>query len=121
MPKLTPNPSHDKEPVQDGTRQSKYGNQRTEVDGDVYDSKHEAQIAALLALDCKAGYYKGMARQVPFYLPGGVKYIADFVVFHTDGRYEVIDAKSEATKNNAVYRLKKRQMRECLGITITEA
>lgn len=122
LPKMHTNPSHDKEPMDNvpTLRRSKYGNQRTEVDGDVYDSKHEAEIAKLLMHRGVSGEFKGVARQVPFFLPGGVKYVADFVVFFRGGSYQVFDAKSEATKKNAVYRLKKRQMRECLGIEIQE-
>lgn len=122
MPKMHTNPSHDKEPVDNAPtpRRNKYGNRRTELDGEVYESKHEAQIANTLMLQGMGGEIKGVARQVPFFLPGGVKYIADFVVFLPDGSYQVMDAKSEATKQNAVYRLKKRQMRECLGIEIVE-
>lgn len=121
MPKMRANPSHDRE-ASDCTpvRQSKYGNQRTEVDGEIYDSKHEAEIAKLLMYRGASGEFKGVAKQVSFFLPGGVKYVADFVVFFQDGSYQVFDAKSEATKKNAVYRIKKRQMRECLGIEIQE-
>ena len=61
-----------------------------------------------------------MLCQVPFLLPGGVKYIADFVVLEKDGTYTVMDAKSEATRKDKTYRLKKRLMRECLGLEIVE-
>lgn len=37
-----------------------------------------------------------------------------------DGTYDVIDAKSEATRKDRVYRIKRRQMREVLGIEIVE-
>ncbi|MDD3881925.1 MAG: DUF1064 domain-containing protein [Eubacteriales bacterium] len=125
MPRFDKNPSHDKVRPGEGDaptqpRRSKYGNQRTEIDGEVYDSKHEAEIAKQLMYRGGCGEFKAVARQVPFFLPGGVKYVADFVVLLPDGSYQVLDAKSEATKQNAVYRLKKRQMRECLGIEIQE-
>ena len=54
------------------------------------------------------------------HLPGGVKYIADFVTLELDGSFTVWDAKSSATARDKVYRLKKRQMRECLHIEIRE-
>ena len=39
-------------------------------------------------------------------------------VYHGDLVIE--DVKSEATRKNAVYRLKKKQMRECLGLPVVE-
>ena len=101
-------------------KRNKYGAVRTEEDGITFDSKHEAMVWRQLKLEAGERCYKGIARQVTFFLPGGVKYVADFVVFNPNGSYTVIDAKSEATKHNAVYRLKKQQMRECLGIEIKE-
>jgi hypothetical protein len=68
----------------------------------------------------KAGEIRGVFRQHPFLLPGGVVYRADFVVLDNDGTWHVEDAKSVATARDKVYRLKKRQMRECLGIEIKE-
>ena len=97
-------------------KRTKYGN----VKEDGFDSRHEKAAYDELRLACAGGVYKGLARQVPFYLPGGVKYIADFVTLNNDGTYTVFDAKSEATRKDKVYRLKRRQMENCLGITIRE-
>ena len=99
---------------------SKYGNEKVTMDGETLDSKHEARIYNDLRLRCRSGEFKGLARQAAFYLPGGVKYMADFVTLNADGSYTVYDAKSEATRRNKVYRLKRRQMRECLGLEIEE-
>jgi hypothetical protein len=55
--------------------------------------------------------------QLPFPLVGGVKYVADFVILHPDGKYEVLDAKGMKTD---VYRIKKRQMKELWKIEIME-
>ena len=98
----------------------KYGNRKTEIDGRVFDSLHEAEVYRELLIRWKAGEIRSVCCQVPFLLPGGVKYIADFAVLENDGTYTVMDAKSEATRKDKVYRLKKRQMRECLGIEIVE-
>lgn len=49
-----------------------------------------------------------------------MKYIADFVTQEADGTYTVYDAKSEATRKDKTYRLKRRQMKNCLGIEIQE-
>lgn len=106
--------------VRDAKPRRKYGNEPTERDGKRFDSRHEAQVYDRLRVECIAGEHAGLARQVAFYLPGGVKYIADFVTLEKDGRYRVYDAKSEATRRDKVYRIKKRQMKECLGIEIEE-
>ena len=109
-------------PQTDGAapKRSKYGNRKTERHGRVFDSKHEADVYDELLLLVAAGELCGIACQVVFQLPGGIKYIADFVVMNRDGTYTVIDAKSEATKKDKTYRLKRRLMKECLGIEITE-
>lgn len=106
--------------VREAKPRRKYGNEPTERDGKRFDSKHEARVYDRLRVECIAGEHAGLARQVAFYLPGGVKYIADFVTLEKDGRYRVYDAKSEATRRDKVYRIKKRQMKECLGIEIEE-
>lgn len=102
-------------------KRSKYGNEKAvNEDGEEFDSRHEARCYDMLRLECLAGQHIGLARQVIFYLPGGVKYIADFVTYEPDGTSTVYDAKSEATRKNAVYRLKKRQMLKCLNIMVKE-
>ncbi|NLV59172.1 MAG: DUF1064 domain-containing protein [Clostridiales bacterium] len=109
-------PAEDKQPP----KRSKYGNKRTELDGQVFDSRHEAQVYEELRLRYLAGELRGILRQMPFLLPGGVRYVADFVILNNDGTYSVLDAKSEATSRDKTYRIKKRQMRECLGIEVQE-
>ena len=61
-----------------------------------------------------------MARQVRFDLPGGIQYVADFVTFDRENRAEVLDAKSEITRQNRTYINKRKQMERCLGLTIRE-
>lgn len=102
------------------SRRSKYGNRKTMVDGKTFDSKHEAEVYEQLKVQVLAGECRAVACQVPFALPGRIKYVADFVLLHNDGRYSVLDAKSEATRKDKVYRMKKRLMRECLGLEIQE-
>jgi len=100
---------------------SKYGNRRVEIDGMKFDSQKEANyyFGELLPL-WKAGVLKLLARQVPFDLPGGIRYVADFVTVNIDGNTRVIDAKSEITRKNRVYINKKKQMWACWGIEIQE-
>lgn len=101
-------------------KRAKYGNTKTQLDGQKFDSLHEAEVYQELLLRVKANELRAVITQQTFILPGGVKYIADFVTLNNDGTYSVLDAKSEATKKDKVYRLKKRQMKECLNITIEE-
>lgn len=101
-------------------KKTKYGNQKTESGGKRFDSKHEAKVYEELRLRCLAGEFTALALQVAFYLPGQIKYIADFVAFLPDGSYIVMDAKSEATRKDKVYRLKRRLMKECRHIDIQE-
>ena len=101
-------------------RRAKYGNTKTQVDGMNFDSLHEARQYQELLIRLRAGEIRGVQCQVPFLLPGGVKYIADFVVLENDRTYTVMDAKSDATRKDKTYRLKKRLMRECLGLEIQE-
>ena len=109
------------EALQPGTpKRSKYGNRRTEADGMKFDSQHEADVYRQLTLAARGGEYCAVLRQVPFQLPGGIKYIADFVTLELDRSYTVWDAKSAATAKDKVYRIKKRLMKECLGIEIQE-
>lgn len=104
-----------------GARRSKYGNRRVEVDGMKFDSQHEADVYfGTLYPSWRAGAYKLLARQVPFDLPGGIRYIADFVTVSADGEVSVIDAKSPATRKNRVYINKKKQMKAVWGIEIRE-
>ena len=106
-------------PVQKA-RRNKYNARKTEYNGRVYDSAHEAEVAQQMDFRLRAGEIRGVIPQVEFILPGGVKYRADFVVLRNDGKYDVVDAKSEATRKDKAYRIKRRQMKEVLGIEIVE-
>ena len=101
-------------------KRGKYGNRKTEYQGRVFDSAHEAEVYKQLDLRVRAGELRGVACQVKFCLPGGAAYIADFVTLNRDGSWSVLDAKSEATRRDKTYRLKRRLMRECLGLEIEE-
>ena len=111
----------DSSPFRGARRRTKYGNRRVEIDGMKFDSQHEADyyFGNLLIL-WKGGALKLLARQVPFDLPGGIRYVADFVTVDNEGHVSVIDAKSEATRRNRVYINKKKQMKAIWGIEIRE-
>ena len=110
----------DAPPPGEALKGAKYGNEKVCRGGKRFDSKHEAAVYEELRLRCMAGEYLGLGLQVAFYLPGGIKYLADFVAITKGGGIEVMDAKSEATRRDKVYRLKKRLMKECLGLEIRE-
>ena len=109
----------------------KYGNCKTEVDGIVFDSKHEAERYAELKLMEKAGLISNLELQKTFVLLGAqkdehgkvieqpVRYVADFVYKDEHGKRVVEDAKSEATKT-AVYRIKRKMMLAIYGLRIRE-
>lgn len=101
-------------------KKSKYGNRRTDYAGRTFDSAHEAEVYKQLELQVRAGELLGVICQQTFLLPGGVKYVADFIALKRDGTYDVIDAKSEGTRKDKVYQIKRKQMRACLGIEIVE-
>lgn len=98
-------------------KQSKYGNVRTTYAGRVYDSEREAKRAGELDLLKRAGEIVAWFAQVPFELPGGVIYIADFVVVGKDWRAWVEDTKGFRTPE---YKIKRRQFKEKYGIEIVE-
>lgn len=78
--------------------QTKYKAIRTEVDGISFDSKKEAGYYTRLKLLQTAGEVSFFLRQVPFDLPGKIKYRCDFQVFYSDGRIEFVDVKGYMTK-----------------------
>ena len=102
-------------------KRSKYGNKKVEVNGMKFDSIHEASVYGDLLLRKTTGEILCILRQVPFDLPGGIVYKADFVVIGNDMKVEdVIDAKSEITRKDRVYINKKKQIKALYGIEIHE-
>ena len=87
----------DVEPLEKPKR-NKYGAKRVVLDGITFDSQKEANRYLDLEIMRMAGKVKFFLRQVPFELPGGVKYRVDFVVFHTDGRVTFEDVKGFETR-----------------------
>jgi hypothetical protein len=69
------------------------------LDGIKFPSKAEARYYAYLKAQQASGEVVGFLRQVPFYLPGGAKYVCDFQVFYADGRVAFIDVKGMRTRN----------------------
>ncbi|KAF1366765.1 DUF1064 domain-containing protein [Yokenella regensburgei] len=99
------------------TKKTKYGNKKTVIDDITFDSKKEADYYCELKLLKKAGRVRTFLMQVPFHLPGGVVYKADFMVFYDDGLVDVVDTKGVRTQ---VYILKKKQVEALYPVTIRE-
>lgn len=79
----------------------------------------------------KNGDISNLRLQVNFYLIEGFttvrgekvrpeKYVADFTYIDSEGELVVEDVKSEITRKDPVYRIKKKQMAEKFGLIITE-
>lgn len=121
---------------------SKYGNKITYVGDLKFDSRKEARYYVYLRGLERRGGIQNLRRQVSFEIvppvyedqvvhlktkdkivrktvQPAVHYIADFV-YEEDGKTKVIDVKSEATREDKVYVLKKKMMRAFLGITVEE-
>jgi hypothetical protein len=77
----------------------------TEADGMKFSSKKEARAYGSLKLQQRAGEVVFFLRQVPFHLPGGVRYVVDFQVFYAAGHVRFLDAKGMETES---FKAKKR-------------
>lgn len=95
----------------------KYRNVKTEADGYVFDSQREAERYGELSLRYAAKEIAALMIQVPFFLPEGIVYFADFVYYDLlEKRWVVEDVKGVRTKE---YQLKRKLMKE-IGIEIME-
>lgn len=113
-------------------RARKYGNKpTTDAEGVKHASKKQAARYRDLGLLMKSGEILMLAREVRFRLPGGVEYRADHVTatpraievmasLVESGDLVVEDVKSPATRNDKLYKVKAKQMRECLGLEVRE-
>ena len=108
---------NDREYQKKGNKKSKYGAVKTSVDGQTFDSKKEADYYCNLKLRLQAGEIKGFCLQPVFILAPGLKYKADFIVFHNDGAAEIIDTKGFKTKE---YIAKKKVFEDKYNLKIKE-
>lgn len=109
---------------------NKYKNKKVVVDNILFDSKKEANYYTKLKILRDAGKILDLELQKRFVLQQGFKlngkayrainYIADFVYKDSKGQVHVVDVKSEATKKDKVYRLKKKMLAYKFGIEIEE-
>lgn len=86
-------------------------------DGITFHSKKEAKYYDELVLLKASGEVLFFLRQVPFHLPGSVKYLCDFQVFWKDGNVSFVDVKGMKT---ATYIMKKKMVEALYPIKLTE-
>lgn len=68
-------------------------------DGHKFPSKKEAFYYDHLVMAQRVGAVLFFLRQVPFHLPGNIKYTVDFQVFYRNGDIRFIDVKGFQTKD----------------------
>jgi len=95
----------------------KFKAEPTVHDGIRFASKAEGRYYGELKLRQAAGDVLFFLMQVPFRLPGGVKYLLDFMVFNADGTIDCVDVKGMRTP---MYKLKKKQVEAMYPIEIKE-
>lgn len=106
-------------------KKNKYHNRRTEYNGRMFDSAHEARTAQELDNLRKAALPADRVVDVQYQVPFPIvvngekicRYEADFVVTYADDHVQVIDAKGVRTD---IFKLKKKLVKACHGIDIIE-
>ena len=98
-----------------GRIKHKFHAKPVQEDGHHFPSKLEWKLYNQLLLQQKAGEVLFFLRQVPFHLPGGVKYVLDFLVFYTNGEVKALDAKGMETDT---FTLKKKMVEDLYPIEI---
>ena len=108
----------------------KYHNKKVIIDGIKFDSKKEGNYYLKLKMLEKAGKIRDLRLQVPFVLLETfkvddrtyrkTKYLADFTYLDDKDKLHVIDVKSEATRKDKTYQLKKKLLAWKYGIEIEE-
>ena len=94
-----------------------FTNNKVSVDGHTFDSQKEADYYCELKIKLQAKEINGFCLQPTFILAPGLKYKADFIVFHIDNSTEVVDVKGFKTKE---YIAKKKVFEDKFNLKITE-
>ena len=91
---------------------------RTERNGFKFPSKKEAEYYDMLCmLRDTTGDVLFFLMQVPFHLPGNVKYVCDFQIFYKTGYVQFIDVKGVRTPQ---YKAKKKMVEAIYPVIIEE-
>lgn len=75
----------------------KFNAKRVDDGGDKFPSTLEWKYFKYLQLLQKSGEVLFFLRQVPFHLPGGIKYVVDYQIFYEDGSVRFVDVKGFET------------------------
>lgn len=111
-----------------GKGKSKYGSQRTEYNGMMFDSKKEADFAKNLESRKHAHELNERVVRVEYQVPYPITaknkivshYFADFRITYADLHQEVVDVKGGSATKTALYRLKKKLVEALHSIEIIE-
>jgi hypothetical protein len=87
--------------------QHKFSAKQVKHEGENFASKLEFAYKKHLDLMQKAGEVVFYLTQVPIRLPGGTKYVVDFLVFNSDNSVHFIDTKGVETDT---FKIKKREI-----------
>jgi hypothetical protein len=98
-------------------RGNKYNAVNTIINGIKFHSNKEAQYYSKLERLREMGVVSYFLMQVPFALPGSVRYFLDFMIFYPDGRVRCVDVKGKRT---AMFIMKKKQVEALYPVTIEE-
>lgn len=111
-------------------KQSKYKNKQVKYYGIKFDSKKEGLYYLKLKSMEELGIINSLKLQVKFELQPSFKinnktirsinYIADFTYYDEENKLHIVDVKSEATKKDKVYRLKKKLFQYRYALNIEE-
>lgn len=108
---------------------NKYNAKKTEFNGHIFDSKHEAKVAEDLELEKHEKNPVDQILSIEYHPPrydmivNGLKithYTADFKVTRRSGKVEIIDAKSDPTRKKRDYVIRKKLLKALYGIDIIE-
>lgn len=118
------NGSYTSDGAKPAAKSNKYKNKITELDGVKFDSKFEAKVWAGLQLQERLGEISDLRRQVKYPLVVNDQKVCDlvldFVYTTKDGLHVYADAKSEATRKNRAYAIKKKLFKAIYSRAITE-
>ena len=98
-------------------RKSKYKANKVSIDGHTFDSQKEADYYCELKIKLQAKEIDGFCLQPTFILAPGLKYKADFIIFHKNNSTEVVYVKGFRTKE---YIAKKKVFEDKFNLKITE-
>lgn len=83
-------------------RRHKFNAKPVQDDGHHFASKLEHKFYRELLIRQRAGEVVFFLRQVPLHLPGGVKYVCDYLVFNADGTASFVECKGLMTPTAAM-------------------